>query len=62
MFSDREIARDDPVLVKVVQELGDRAGGKYADLRVVEIPGDVDWQIDEYDGAEWVAEKHRTWS
>ena len=61
VFCDREIARDDPVLVQVVKELGERANGKYSDLRVVEIPGDVNWVIEEYDGAEWVAEVHRTW-
>jgi hypothetical protein len=60
-FSDRMIARDDPLLVQVVVELGDKANNRYSELKVVEIPDDVDWQIDEYDGAEWVAEKHRTW-
>ena len=58
---DREIARDDPALVKVVEELGADSYGSYAKLKVVEIPGDVEWQIDEYDGDEWVAEQHRTW-
>lgn len=61
VFNDREIPRDDPLLVQVVKELGERANSKYAKLKVVEIPADVDWEIDEYDGAEWVAEKHRTW-
>ena len=27
----------------------------------VSIPDDVEWQIEEYDGMEWVAEAHRTW-
>lgn len=61
-FIDREVARDDPYLVKVVKDLGMGANGPSANLKVVEIPGDVDWQIEEYDGAEWIAEKHRTWS
>jgi hypothetical protein len=30
-------------------------------LLIVEVPADVDWYIEEYDGLEWVAEKHRTW-
>ena len=30
-------------------------------LKIIEIPDDVDWIIEEYDGNEWVAEKHRTW-
>lgn len=41
--------------------LGDEAGGWFATLRVVEVPAGVEWQIDDYDGLEWVAEKHRTW-
>ena len=61
VFHDRDLARDDPYLVQVVEELGDRANGRHAELKVVEIPANVDWEIDEYDGAEWVAEKHRTW-
>jgi len=30
-------------------------------LRIIEIPDGVEWQIEEYDGDEWIAEKHRTW-
>jgi hypothetical protein len=36
--------------------------GDFAELKVVEIPDDVQWQIEEYDGKEWIAEKHRTWN
>jgi hypothetical protein len=61
-FWDRDIARDDPVLVQIVKELGEKSHGKFAQLKIVEIPADVDWEISEYDGREWVAEKHRTWS
>ena len=60
-FSSREIERDDKALVQVVEELGEDVNGFAAKLKVVEIPDDVDWQIDEYDGSEWVAEKHRKW-
>ena len=58
---DRDIPRDDAALVQVVEELGDAANGRHASLEVVEIPDDVQWQIEEYDGREWVAESHRTW-
>lgn len=61
VFTERDIARDDPHLVAVVEELGERANGRHAQLKIVEIPADVDWEIEEYDGAEWIAEKHRTW-
>jgi hypothetical protein len=55
------LERNDPVLIQVVEELGERASGRYANLKIVEIPDDVDWEIMEYDGSEWIAERHRTW-
>ena len=56
-----DISRDDPVLIEVIEELGDAANGDCAELAIVEIPDDVEWEISEYDGREHVAEKHRTW-
>lgn len=61
MFSYRDIARNDSVLVQVVEELGVNANDWGSELKIVDIPEDVKWQIDEYDGIEWVAEQHRTW-
>ena len=55
------IPRDSKTLVQIVQELGKKADSIYSELGIVEVPDEVEWQIDEYDGAEWVAEKHRTW-
>jgi hypothetical protein len=57
-----DIARDDPLLIQIVEEMGEKADGTFASLRIVEIPDDVDWYIEEYDGREWVSERHRTWS
>lgn len=54
--------RGDPRMVQVVEQLGLEANDVYADLKIVEVPNDVDWTIEEYDGMEWVAEVHRTWS
>lgn len=61
-FFDYDIDRDSPHLVQTVEELKEQADGRFAQLKVVEIPDDVEWTIDEYDGLEWVAEAHRTWS
>ena len=58
----RDIKRDNPFLVDVVEKLGEQSWGGAAQLKVVEIPDNVEWEIEEYDGREWVAEKHRTWS
>ena len=62
VLTTRSIPRDDPLLLKVIEELGDGADGACASLRAVEIPDDVKWQIEEYDGNEHVAEVHQTWS
>ncbi len=53
--------RSDPDLVAVVEEMGASANGWAAELKVVEVPDDAEWFVDDYDGREWVAEKHRTW-
>jgi hypothetical protein len=58
---DREINRDDPILVGLVREMGLKVNNDFSDLKVVKIPGNVEWTIEEYDGLEWVAEKHRIW-
>jgi len=62
LLSDHDIERDDPVLIKLVREMKKKVNGMFANLKVVKIPNDVEWEIKEYDGAEWVAEKHRVWS
>jgi hypothetical protein len=58
---DRDIKRDDPRLVEAVERLGDKAGYEYSKLKIAEVPDGVEWQIEEYDGNEWVSEKHKTW-
>ena len=60
-FSCYDLKRDDPVLVQVVEELGEEANSWASALEVVEIPDDVDWKIDDYDGQESIHEKHRSW-
>jgi hypothetical protein len=55
------LERDDPILIKVVEEMGEEANGDYSNLEIVEIPDDVVWEIDDYDGYETVHETHRSW-
>lgn len=58
---DRNIDRDDPALIATVEALGEAASGRCASLKIIEIPDGVDWQVEEYDGREHIAERHRTW-
>lgn len=55
--------RAHPLLVRVVEELGRKANGMFAELGVVDIPFDSNegWEIDEYDGIETIEECHRSW-
>lgn len=50
----RNIPRTDPALAQVVEELGTRANGAHASLRIAEVPAGSKYRIDEYDGAESV--------
>lgn len=61
-FSESNISRTDKTLIQVVKELGKKANAEHAKLKIIEIPDDVEYQIEEYDGNEWVAEVHKTWS
>ena len=60
-YGDGRIGRTDPLIIQVVEELGDEANGRFSELEVVEIPDGIEWEIDEYDGSETVREKHRSW-
>lgn len=60
-FYDGDLDRTDPFLVQVVEELGYEANGNCARLRVADVPDDVNWYIDDYDGRETVREISRSW-
>ena len=51
-YGDYDIPRHDPILVQVVEELGDKASGDCANLQIDEVYGS--YHIDEYDGSERV--------
>lgn len=54
--------RTDPLLIEVIEELGDAANGSCAKLKVIEIPDGIEYEIEEYDGNESVHEVHQSWS
>lgn len=54
--------RTDADALRIFDEMGSaRFSGQFAEVKAVEIPDDVDWVISEYDGNEWIAERHRSW-
>lgn len=59
---DRSADRTNSMLIQVVEEMGEEANGDHAELKIVEIPDGVEFEIDEYDGIESIHEVHRTWS
>ena len=52
--------RDHPLLIKAVKQLKNKANGACADLKIVKIPADIEYTIEEYDGNEHIAEVHQT--
>jgi hypothetical protein len=57
-----EYSRTDPALVKAVEVLKSEANCCFSELKVIEIPEGIDWEISDCDGIEVVIEKHRIWS
>lgn len=54
--------RTDPLLIEVVEQLGDAANGDCAKLKVIEIPDGIEYEIQEYHGVESVHQVHSSWS
>jgi hypothetical protein len=54
--------RYDPKLIEVVESMGELASADYCDLKIVDIPDDVQWDICENNGIESIVEKHRIWN
>lgn len=60
IFNDDEY-RDCQALVSVVKKLKEKSWGGCAELKIVEVPDDMKWTIEEYDGKEWASEAHKAW-
>ena len=50
----REEYREDETLIQVVEELGSNASGRFGNLKVIEIPDNSKYKIDQYDGMETI--------
>ena len=54
--------RDDAKLIECIETIGEeKASGECAQIIVVEIPDDVEYFIDNYDGIETIHEVHQVW-
>lgn len=53
--------REDKALIETIEELGQNASGSCGNLKVVEIPDNLNYVIDEYDGIETLHEKVKVW-
>ena len=53
-FNSRDIKRNDPTLVQVVEELGEESFGACAELEIVDIEKECWFKIYEYDGLETI--------
>lgn len=55
-IDENKLSRTDPILIQVVEELGDKANGKYSSLIVREIPDGLNFNIeDDGNGREFIA-------
>lgn len=61
ILNEYRIKRNEPLLVQCIEQLGTKANGDYSKLKIVEIPDNIEYTIEEYDGREHIAEVHRTW-
>ena len=52
--------REDEVLIDIVERLGEKVN-VYSELVIVEIPEDLDYVIDDYDGFETLHEEVKEW-
>ena len=60
-WTNKKEGRTDPLVIQVVEELGDKASHGLSDIKVVEIPDDIEWEIAVYDGLEHIDEVHNSW-
>lgn len=59
---DYQAYRTEPRLIEAIEKVGiEEAGGNFASLKIVEIPDDIEYYIDDYDGYETIHEAHRSW-
>ncbi len=56
-----DVSRTNPKLIEYLERPDANPNTPGGRLQIVEIPDYVDWVIEDYDGKEWISERHRTW-
>ena len=56
--------RCNPIVIRVIEELGEKADGFCSKLKIIDIPFDSieGWVVEEYDGMESIEAIHQSWS
>lgn len=49
-----------PDLIEAI-ETSENPNGQCSEIKIITIPDNIEWTIDEYDGIETVHEQHRSW-
>ena len=53
-----KIERNDEYLIQAIEMLGDKANGKFAKLKIVEVIDGMEFFIDDYDGIETIHKRN----
>lgn len=57
-----DACRSDKHLIAAIEKLGlEKSNGGFSCLKIVEIPDNIEWEINNYHGIETIHEKHRSW-
>jgi len=58
---DNQNERSNIKLIECIEELGEKANGLYANIKIIEIPDNIKYYIDNYDGKETIRKEYDTW-
>ena len=53
--------RTNELVIKCIEELGEESFGDFAELKIIDIPDNLKFTIEYYDGKEHIAKIHRKW-
>jgi hypothetical protein len=54
--------RTNPLLIQAIEKIGEEeSSGRFGEIKIIEIPDGINWEIEDYDGIETVNETHRSW-